>query len=286
MLLRSATLAVIALLWTVAPCWAQGPGPQVKMIKEGIYVAAAKDQDANVNIILTQDGVVMIDTGQTIEDARNASSLVRKLTPQPVRYIIHTEPHADHTVGDFLLSPPATVIAAAGAAQLIKQNKPAADPGYRQVLPQIEFKDRMSLNVGGRAIELMFLKNVHSGADTGIWMPQEKIVFAAATVGVNRFPNLRPFLTIPDIVASIRMMKALNPEIVVPGHGAPGTTQIFDDMERYYAVLLERVGRLAAAGRTLEQVTAELKMPEYDHWSAKERFPTNVEAAWRAVRKN
>lgn len=178
---KSAMLAVIALLWATV-LLGQVPGLQVKMIKEGIYVAAARDADANVNIILTQDGVVMIDTGQTVGDARNAASLVKKLSAQPVRYIIHTEPHADHTIGDFVLSPPATVIAAAGATQLIKQSKPAPDADYRPVLPQIEFKDRMSLNIGGRELELMFLKNVHSGADTGVWMPREKIVFAAASV--------------------------------------------------------------------------------------------------------
>jgi len=57
-------------------------------------------------------------------------------------------------------------------------------------------------------------------------------------------------------------------------------------MERYYALLLERVRKMADAGRTLDQIKAELRMPEYDDWDGKERFPTNVEAAWRAVKKN
>ena len=112
------------------------------------------------------------------------------------------------------------------------------------------------------------------------------MLFAAATVGVKRYANIRPFLTISDILASIKMMRGLNPEVVIPGHGEPGTTKIFDEMERYYALLLDRVRKMAAEGKTLEQVKSELRMPEFDDWAAKDRFPTNVDAAWREVKKN
>jgi cyclase len=274
---------ILAAALAAAPALAQDLGPQVKRIKEGIYVFAVEDQTSNVNIVLTQDGIVMIDTGLTPAVSRSALALVKKLSPQPVRFIIHTEPHSDHTVGDYLFSPPAVVIAHAGAAESMKANKPPAEPGYRKVLPAIEYQNRMSLNVGERTFELIHLKNVHSEADTAIWMPKERVLWAAASVGVKRIPNMRPFLTIPDILASIKLMRALNPEVVVPGHGTPGTTQIFDDMERYYALLLERTSKLAAAGRTLEQAKAEVRLPEFDDWSGKDRFGTNVEAAWRAV---
>src|SRR5437868_7106238 len=115
-------VAAIALLVLAAPVAAQ----QVRMIKEGIYVVAAKEADSNVNIILTQDGPVLIDTGQTVADARAAMDLVKKFTPQPVRYVLHTEPHADHTVRDFVFSPPAVVVAAAGAAHATRRHKPPA----------------------------------------------------------------------------------------------------------------------------------------------------------------
>jgi len=172
------------------------------------------------------------------------------------------------------------------ARATIRQNNPPADPAYRKVFPQVEYENKMTLNVGERRFELFYLKNVHSEADTGIWLPKERVLFAAATVGVKRYPNIRASVTIPDILAAIKTMRALNPEVVIPGHGEPGTTKIFDDMERYYALLLERVKKLADSGRTLEQIKTELRMPEYDDWVGKDRFPTNVEAAWRAVEKN
>jgi cyclase len=78
-------------------------------------------------------------------------------------------------------------------------------------------------------------------------------------------------------------MKALKPEVVVPGHGQPGTTKIFDDTEKYYALLLERVGKLVKEGKSLDEIKKEVRMPEYAHWASQDRFPTNVEAAYKML---
>jgi cyclase len=294
-------MVAIVLGLMAMPVHAQDLGPHVKKIKDGIFVQAAKAQDSNVSIILSSEGVVMIDTGQTPVDSRAALGTVKKLTSQPVRFVIHTEPHDDHTVGDFVFSPPAVVIAHAGAsdslmkvaANTVERNRKQvaeypdardALQGYRQVLPHIEYQQRMTLNLGERSFDLIYLKNVHSEADTAIWLPKERVLWATAAVGVKRYPNIRPSVTIPDTLAAIKQLRALNPEVVIAGHGAPGTTQIFDDMERYYGLLLERVGRMAREGKSLDQIKAELKMPEFDDWAGKERFPSNVDAAWRAVK--
>jgi hypothetical protein len=79
------------------------------------------------------------------------------------------------------------------------------------------------------------------------------------------------------------MMRALNPEIVVPGHGSFGTTQMLDENERYFGLLIDRVGALVRQGRSLAQIQRELRMPEYADWAYQERMPTNIDAAYRAV---
>ena len=61
-----------------------------------------------------------------------------------------------------------------------------------------------------------------------------------SSVGVNRVNNLRPATSIPDTLSAIKMMRALKPEVVIPGHGEVGTVAILDTMERYYNILLER----------------------------------------------
>ena len=293
---------LVALLAVVASsARAQDLGPHFRKIKEGIYVQSAREVNSTSSIILTQEGVVIVDTGQTAIDAREVMEAVRKLTPLPVRLVINTEVHPDHTTGNFVFSPPALVINHEGASEAMRK---AYDPeranalakespemrdavqGYRLVTPHIEYHDKTTVHVGERTFELLHFTNVHSEADTAVWLPNERVLFAASVAIPNSINNLRPFVSIPDILAAIRTMKSLNPEVVVPGHGSFGTTKIFDDSQRYYELLLERVGMMVREGKSLDQIKRELRMPEYAGWSYQERMPTNIEAAYRAVNGN
>jgi hypothetical protein len=69
----------------------------------------------------------------------------------------------------------------------------------------------------------------------------------------------------------------------VPGHGQPGTVKIFEDTEKYYALLIERVEKAVKEGKTLDDIKKEVKMPEYASWASQDRFPTNIEAAYKMV---
>ncbi len=281
--------------------WGQELDPQIRKIKDGVYVYVGKNFNSNAGIVLTQEGVVLIDSGHNPTDSRAIAAAVKKLTPLPVRFLIDTEPHPDHTTGHFVHSPPAVIIAHEGATESMKgreRDTPgriqklagvspeigAALQGYRFVPPHIEYRQKMTLNVGERTFELLYLHGVHSEADTAVWLPKESVLFSASGIVVNQFNILRPFVTIPDILAAAKMLKGLNPEHVVPGHGIPGTVKIFEDTEKYYALLLERVGAMVKAGKSLDEIKKTVKMPEYDHWATKERFPTNVEAAYKAVK--
>ena len=287
--------------WFVAShLLAQDLGPHFKKIKDGIYVYAQKPADSNAGIILTQEGVVLIDSGHNPPDSQAILKAVKQLTSQPIRFLINTEPHSDHTTGHFLFSPPAIIIAHEGATDSMKKaynpqrnEKLMADypdmresfKGFKMITPQIEYRDKMTLNVGERTFELYYLKNVHSEADTAIWLPRERVIFSAAVAGVKRFSNLRPSVQIEDMISAMKMMKSLNPEIVVPGHGPPGTTKIFDDSIQYYTLLLERVGKMAKEGKSLDSIKKELRMPETDDWASKDRIDTNIESAYRSVKK-
>jgi glyoxylase-like metal-dependent hydrolase (beta-lactamase superfamily II) len=202
--------AVLSLLF-VRVLSAQDLDPQIKKIKDGIYVYVGKEFNSNCGIILTQEGVVLIDSGHNPTDSRAILAAVKKLTPLPVRFLIDTEPHGDHTTGHFVFSPPAIVIAHEGATESMKaayspernQKLMAQSPemraafeGYRMITPQMEYRQKMTLNVGERTFELMYLKGVHSEADTAVWLPKERVLFSASAVVVNQYNILRPFVTI------------------------------------------------------------------------------------------
>ena len=294
-----ALLCIASLVIAARTLTAQDLGPHFQKIKEGIYVERAQEANSNCGIILTKEGVVLVDSGHNPTDSREVLAAVKKLTPLPIRYLINTEVHPDHTTGHFVFSPPTVIIAHEGTGEamkkafdpqrlagLIKQapEMAAAAQGYQLVTPQIEYRGKMTLHVGERTIELINLHNVHSEADTAVWLPQERVIFSASVAIPKSFNNIRNFVTFPDMLAAIRMMKSLNPEVVVPGHGTPGTTQIFDENERLFTLLVDRVGKMVKEGKTLDQIKQELKLPEYDDWAAKDRIPTNIEAAYRAVK--
>ena len=296
----SVFLFVFYFLFVASHLLAQDLGPHFRKIKDGIYVYAQKPADSNAGIILTQEAVVLIDSGHNPPDSQAILKAVRQLTPQPIRFLINTEPHGDHTTGHFLFSPPAIIIAHEGATDSMKKaynpqrnEKLMTDypdmresfKGFKMITPQIEYRDKMTLNVGERTFELYYLKNVHSEADTAIWLPKERVIFSAAVAGVKRFSNLRPSVQIEDMISAMKMMKSLNPEIVVPGHGPPGTTKIFDDSIQYYTLLLELVGKMAKEGKSLDSIKKELRMPETDDWASKDRIDTNIESAYRSVKK-
>ena len=297
---KSAAGAAAALLLTAAePAAAQDLGPQIKKFADGIYVYVGKTFNSNAGIILTQDGVVLIDSGHFPTDSRAILDAVKKLTPLPVRFLIDTEPHPDHTTGHFVF-PTATIIAAAGAGESMRGRErqvpdriaklAATSPemkvaleGYKLIPPHVEYNEKMTLHVGERTLELKYLKGVHSEADTAIWLPKERILFSASAYVSEQVNIFRPFVNISDILAAGKMLKALNPDHVIPGHGPPVTTTLFDVGEKYYGLLVERVAAKVKEGKLLDDIKKEVKMPEYAGWASQDRMATNVEAAYRMV---
>src|SRR5258706_4867686 len=291
-----AAFAVLSVFLFAGSLPAQDLGPGFAKVKDGIYVFASKEGNSTCSVVLTQDGPVVIDTCQTPLDAQKFAAGVKQLTDKPVRFVFDTEVHNDHTFGHYFFSPPAIVVNHEGAGEgMTKSVDPkrvetlaaqspemaAAVKNYKFIPPHIEYKNKMTVNLGERTFELYYLKNVHSEADEAIWLPKERLLFAASAANVKSIINLRPFVRIPDLLASYKFMKSLNPEVVVPGHGAPTTMKIFDEYEGFYTLLQKRVSDLARQGKSLEEIKKELKMPEYADWAGQDRLGANIDVAWQ-----
>src|SRR6266849_7542567 len=168
MKLKSAkALAAVIPFFAAGLASAQDLGPQIRKLEDGVYVYVGKNFNSNCGIVLTRDGVVLIDSGHNPTDSRAILAAVKKLTPLPVRFHIDTEPHPDHTTGHFVFSPPAAIVAAQGAGDSMRsrergdperiQKLAATSPemrsaleGYRFVTPHVEYHQKMALKVGER----------------------------------------------------------------------------------------------------------------------------------------
>jgi alkyl sulfatase BDS1-like metallo-beta-lactamase superfamily hydrolase len=133
---RIPSLAILVIWYSVLPTRAQDLGPGFTKVKDGIYVFAAAPENSTCSIIVTQEGVVLIDSCHHPPDSHKVLGAVKKLTDKAIRFLINTETHNDHTTGHFVFSPPAVIINHEGATE--------ASPEMAE------------------ALELLYLKNVHS----------------------------------------------------------------------------------------------------------------------------
>jgi cyclase len=293
------SVALAALLW-VGALGAQDLGLGFHKLKDGIYTFAPDRTTTTCSFVATEEGVVVIDSCNNPLQSRNLLAAIRKVTDKPILFLINTETHGDHSGNNFVFSPPAIIINAEGAgaamkkaynpkraAQQAAQSAEMAEAvkGEKLMVPHIEYNGKMTLNVGERTFELIYLKNVHSEADTAVWMPKERVLFAASAAVVRGLQNLRPTVEVADVLASYKLMKSLNPEIVVTGHGQPTTTKVFDEYEAFFTLLTQRVGEMAAKGGSLDQIKKELKLPEYADWAGQDRLGLYIDAAYRSVKK-
>ena len=114
-------VVAVVLGWLSPSVQAQDLGPGFTKVKDGIYVYAAKDGNSTCSVVLTEEGPVIIDTCQTPPDAHRLMAGVKKLTDKPVRFVIDTEVHNDHTFDHWVFSPPAVVINAEGAGEAMRK---------------------------------------------------------------------------------------------------------------------------------------------------------------------
>jgi hypothetical protein len=127
-----------------ALAYSQELPPNVKKIKEGIYVYVGNNFNSNCGIVVTQEGVVLIDSGHNPTDSLRILDAVKKISPLPIRFLIDTEPHPDHTTGHFVFSPPATVIAHEGATESMI-NREKETPGRIEKLAAVAPEMRKAL---------------------------------------------------------------------------------------------------------------------------------------------
>ena len=111
---------------------AQDLGPGFHKVKDGIYTFAPDATTTTCSFVVTQEGVVMIDSCNNPLQSRNMLAAIKKVTDKPIVFLIDTETHGDHTGNHFVFSPPAMIINAEGAGAAMRKDynpKRAAKPG-------------------------------------------------------------------------------------------------------------------------------------------------------------
>ena len=231
----------------------------------------------NLSFIVTDDGVLVVNAGDNYLLARALHEEIKKLTDQPVRYVVLENGQGHAAMGSaYWKEQGATIIAHADTltelkargeaiAQRVLRRSRDKGMGTRLVLPDETFEDKRVIEMGNRRIELLHLGPAHSPGDISVWLPQQKVVIAGDIAFHQR---MLPVFEHTDTAAWIQTwdsFAALGAQIVVPGHGVPtDMAEVTRYTRDYLAYMRAQIGALIENGGGLEDVSS-IDQSAYSH---------------------
>jgi glyoxylase-like metal-dependent hydrolase (beta-lactamase superfamily II) len=228
--------------------------------------------------LVTGDGVIATDPINAEAAAWLKAEIARRFG-QEIKYLIYSHDHVDHIAGGEVFADTAVVVAHDNAkATIIGEKRPTA-------VPEVTFSESMTITLGGKTVELSYLGRSHSDNMIVLRFPAERALFAVDFISVKRLPyrDLSDAY-FPDWIAAIRQVEAMDFDILVPGHGPLGVKADAADHRAYLEDLYDAVLAAARAGRTLEQMQAEIKLEAYAAWDQYEAWrPLNIEGMHRQI---
>ena len=188
--------------------------------------------NANFGLIVTPKGAVLIDSGASWQGAQQIAAAAQKVTSQPIRWVINTGGQDHRWLGNgYFQAQGAQTLAHANAQadmvargpQHLRANAPVLKEkmqGTEVVLPQrwLQGADTV-LDLGGTAVHVVHRGGGHTPGDSLVWLPQSGVVFTGDVVYVDRILGLHAVSKTKTWVESFKALEALQPRVLVPGHG-------------------------------------------------------------------
>jgi glyoxylase-like metal-dependent hydrolase (beta-lactamase superfamily II) len=211
---------------------AVAPGVYAYVGETGARTYDNEGMNANSGFIVTDAGVVVVDSGSTRKVAEAIHAAVRRVTDQPVKLVVNTGGQDHRWLGNgYFRAQGAEILAAAAAVDDMNARGPAQlqalsgelkdkAAGTEIVLPTRTFAQSEVLTLGGREIHLLHFGGGHTPGDSVVWLPADGVVFAGDLVYVDRLLGVLPFSSATAWLASFAEMERLQPRLIVPGHGA------------------------------------------------------------------
>src|SRR5262245_31343569 len=282
--MKSEILAgVVALALAAGAATAQTQPPPFATTKvegtENVYVF--RYQFHQSMFVVTKAGVIATDPIAYLRPQAATTYLaeIRKVTEQPVKYVVYSHHHYDHIAGGKPFKDAGATFVAHNRAKahLAALKNPDVVP------VDLGVGDKHTLRLGGTTVELHFVGKNHSDNMLVMLVPKEKVLFAVDFVPVGEVP-FRNMLDswLPDWQTSLKRVHAMNWEKLIPGHPAPGgrlgIKQDVQDLIGYMDDLSAAVKVAAGEGKCWDTAMREIKLPNYEKWANYERFlPGNIE---------
>jgi len=291
--MRITARPVAILLFTVcvSTLFAQAPADfTVKKIGEGVYAAVSPDKSkagSNAGFIVGSNGVIVVDTFVSPAPAKDLLAEIRKVTNLPIRFVVNTHYHLDHTGGNAVFSETgATILAQRNLrgwerTENLKFFGPNPKPEDKTrveslVLPDMVYSEAVDIFLGNRPVQVRYMRG-HTGGDSVIFVPDANVVFAGDLVWQKHLPNLIDATTDAWIKTLEKLLADHPSATFVSGHGDVATAQDVHDFHDYLVTLREIITKAQAEGKSgqelINAVLPQLK-EKYGSWGFFDGFAT------------
>ncbi len=278
----------------------------IREIAPDIYVQN-EYHGANVAFVITGEGVILIDTPMLPDEARMWWSEILKRTDQEIIYVINTDHHRAHIIGNQFF-PTATVIAHEMAwkemnsygdsfrirlINMYRDRIPEAVEEWKEHLeiikPEITFTGRTVLFKGDKEIHIIPVGG-HTPATSIIFLPKERLLFTGDLVVTNRPPFLSQGNT-KDWLQSLTYVRKLDYDLLIPGHGELTGKEATETMSEYLRLVRRRVRSACKSGlskadtaRSLSHLIRFWPIPPFEKPKADRRFKSGLGRVWNEIR--
>lgn len=277
-----------------------GEKAEFKKVGDDVYAFIGKRNDANALVVVTRQGVVVVDTGNNPPETRILQNFIKSVTSQPIRYVIISQNHGDHAGGTPAFAPPAHVIVHERVAKDWASWRPHQIKAWRKRFREradavkdvnpidtvISFKDSMTLHLGGRTIELIYVDDPYNPGDIAVWLPQSGVLHAGFVGYIDRHPDIRPDYshgTTWGMLRQLEAVSALRPKVMIPAHGPLGDVKDLHALTDYLLLARQKVRTMMAKGMSLGTIVKEFHMNEYKGWDRENHFEWLAETLYREL---
>lgn len=222
--------------------------------------------------LVTPEGVIVTDP----INADAATWLKKEIAARfnkPIKYLILSHDHVDHSGGGEVFADTAIVVAHANAKRtILGEKRPTA-------APDITFSDRMDIELGGKRVELVYVGKSHSDNLIVMRFPEERTLFAVDVVTVDRllYKTLSDAY-FPEWIDALKKIESLDFDILAPGHGVLGTKSDVANHRSYVEDLYSAVLAGLRDGKSVADMQDSILLPKYKNWGQYEAWrPLNIQ---------
>jgi glyoxylase-like metal-dependent hydrolase (beta-lactamase superfamily II) len=254
------------------------PAPAVlKRVAPDLYFFY-NDGSSNSAFLVTDAGVLVVDTGQHPAEGRALLERIRAVTPKPVKWVINTHAHGDHYFGNpAFKNAGATFIAHRDTAAMMKAHFPyetarrqayfkrqKLDPAeVALVLPDVSYATNLTLTLGNRSVQVMYMGPGQNPGDTLVRFPHARALFVGGPFARRNWSNTTFTPSVNGWIALLEGIAAMDVDMYLPGHGDVGTRQDVLDEAKLLTDFQAGVKSALAKGMSKEEMVRSLSFPQY-----------------------